>query len=212
MLSNGSNGKMICRSRKSAGSQGALAPFGDHLRERRRQHRPRAAHVNSLPPPNGCLQRNLRPRSVARADMLCGARSFRDARLDRTRARIPSRRQVRRGLPLLLARRRNRQQVGGGSRALRPVGKTRIDHALPWQGIDPGFVAEALADAAARYDLRAVAFDRWRIEDLKRELAAIGVEANLVPHGQGFKDMSPALALLSEPSRSGSYVMGEIRC
>ena len=66
----------------------------------------------------------------------------------------------------------------------------------PGKTIDPGFVAEALADAAARYDLRAVAFDRWRIEDLKRELAAIGVEANLVPHGQGFKDMSPAHALL----------------
>jgi len=67
---------------------------------------------------------------------------------------------------------------------------------IPGKTIDPGFVAEALADAAARYDLRAIAFDRWRIEDLKRELAAIGIELPLVPHGQGFQDMSPAVDVL----------------
>lgn len=67
---------------------------------------------------------------------------------------------------------------------------------IPGSTIDPSFVAEAMAEDAARFDMQAVAYDRWRIEDLKRELAAIGVEMNLVPHGQGFKDMSPAIDVL----------------
>lgn len=67
---------------------------------------------------------------------------------------------------------------------------------IPGKTIDPGFVAEALAEIAATYDLQALAFDRWRIEDLRRELAAIGAELPLVAHGQGFKDMTPALDAL----------------
>lgn len=67
---------------------------------------------------------------------------------------------------------------------------------IPGSTIDPGFVAEAMAEDAARFDIQAVAYDRWRIEDLKRELDRIGADTNLVPHGQGFKDMSPAVDVL----------------
>ncbi|WP_445222112.1 terminase large subunit [Bradyrhizobium sp. Pa8] len=67
---------------------------------------------------------------------------------------------------------------------------------IPGSTIDPGFVAEAMAEDAARFDIQAVAYDRWRIEDLKRELARIGAELPLVPHGQGFRDMSPAVDAL----------------
>ena len=31
------------------------------------------------------------------------------------------------------------------------------------------------------------------MNDLKREIAAIGYDVELVPHGQGFKDMAPAI-------------------
>jgi phage terminase large subunit-like protein len=34
------------------------------------------------------------------------------------------------------------------------------------------------------------------MHDLQRELDAIGAKINLVPHGQGFKDMSPAIDTL----------------
>ncbi|WP_052194884.1 terminase large subunit [Aureimonas altamirensis] len=67
---------------------------------------------------------------------------------------------------------------------------------IPGSTIDPSFVAEAMAEDAARFDIQAIAYDRWRIEDLKRELSAIGLELNLLPHGQGFKDMSPAVDVL----------------
>lgn len=67
---------------------------------------------------------------------------------------------------------------------------------IPGSTIDPGFVAEAMAEDAARFDIQAVAYDRWRIEDLRRELDRIGAALPLVPHGQGFKDMSPAVDVL----------------
>ncbi|WP_026619121.1 phage terminase large subunit-like protein [Ensifer sp. WSM1721] len=67
---------------------------------------------------------------------------------------------------------------------------------VPGKTIDPAAIAEAMAEDAARFDIQAVAYDRWRIEDLRRELSAIGAEMNLVPHGQGFKDMSPAVDVL----------------
>lgn len=67
---------------------------------------------------------------------------------------------------------------------------------MPGATNDPAFVARVIAEAAAQYELKAVAFDRWRIEDLRRELRALGAEVELVPHGQGFKDMSPAVDVL----------------
>lgn len=79
---------------------------------------------------------------------------------------------------------------------------------IPGSTIDPGFVAEAMAEDAARFDIQAVAYDRWRIEDLKRELAAIGAEMNLVPHGQGFKDMSPAVDVLERSVAEGKLRHG----
>jgi phage terminase large subunit-like protein len=59
--------------------------------------------------------------------------------------------------------------------------------------VDYAWVAERLAEISGRYDLRAVRFDRWRIEDMRRELERIGCDVELEEHGQGFKDMSPAI-------------------
>lgn len=59
--------------------------------------------------------------------------------------------------------------------------------------LDPKIVALKIAELHGRYRLRALAFDRWRIEDLRRELDAIGCDVELVPFGQGFQDMSPAV-------------------
>lgn len=67
---------------------------------------------------------------------------------------------------------------------------------IPGATIDPGFVADAIVSAANRYTLTSLAYDRWRIEDLKRELGLFGQTLPLVPHGQGFKEMSPAVDAL----------------
>jgi phage terminase large subunit-like protein len=57
-----------------------------------------------------------------------------------------------------------------------------------------------------RFNVLALAYDRWRIEDLLREFDGAGVQAfkdgekgdglRLVPWGQGFKDMAPAIDAL----------------
>lgn len=67
---------------------------------------------------------------------------------------------------------------------------------IPGSTIDPGFVADALANAAQTYDLKTVAYDRWRIEDLKREIGLLGAAIPLQGFGQGYKDMSPAVDIL----------------
>lgn len=67
---------------------------------------------------------------------------------------------------------------------------------LPGKVIDPALVAEYIADEAARFNIQAIAYDRWRIGDLERELDKLSVELPLVPFGQGYKDMSPAVDVL----------------
>ena len=61
------------------------------------------------------------------------------------------------------------------------------------RAIDKLAVARRLAEIQALVDLQEVAYDRWRIEDFKMQLDNEGIALPLVPFGQGFKDMSPAL-------------------
>jgi phage terminase large subunit-like protein len=65
------------------------------------------------------------------------------------------------------------------------------------QATNPGVVARKIAELAGQYRITSLAFDRWRMHEVKRELEAIGCAVPLVEHGQGFKDMSPAVDVLS---------------
>jgi phage terminase large subunit-like protein len=64
------------------------------------------------------------------------------------------------------------------------------------EATDPKIIALKIAELNGRYQIRTLAFDRWRIADLQRELKAIGCSVPLVPHGQGYRDMSPAVDIL----------------
>lgn len=66
----------------------------------------------------------------------------------------------------------------------------------PGPSVDYRYVAERLAELCDELPVKAIAFDRWRMDVLKRELSAMGVELPLVDFGQGFKDMTPALESL----------------
>jgi len=72
-------------------------------------------------------------------------------------------------------------------------------------------VAKKIAEVHAEYNLKELAFDRWRIDDLIRELDRIGVDCfkegetnynpdalKLVPFGQGYKDMNPAVEAVED--------------
>lgn len=64
----------------------------------------------------------------------------------------------------------------------------------PGRAISKLAVIKRLVEISQVFDLQAVAYDRWRIEDLK-QLAADNEIAlpTMVPYGQGYKDMSPAI-------------------
>ena len=78
----------------------------------------------------------------------------------------------------------------------------------PGRAIDYGYVARTIAEIASDYEVRGLAYDRWRIDNLIRELDAVGLASyvdgkdtapnglRLVPFGQGFKDMAPAIDAL----------------
>lgn len=66
----------------------------------------------------------------------------------------------------------------------------------PGASVDYAVVAEQLCEWCDDYQVAAVAFDRWRIDVLQKEVARLGRELPLQPFGQGFKDMSPALDTL----------------
>lgn len=76
--------------------------------------------------------------------------------------------------------------------------------------IDYEIVIRDLCDALQDCHIKAVSFDRWRIDIFKKDLDRLGIEWPMVPHGQGFKDMSPALdalegALLNGKMRHGNH-------
>lgn len=67
----------------------------------------------------------------------------------------------------------------------------------PGATVDYEFVVADMLDILSNAsELVSLAFDRWRIDVLKKEIERAGVDLPLVPFGQGFKDMSPALESL----------------
>lgn len=80
--------------------------------------------------------------------------------------------------------------------------------ATPGATVDYEVVAAEIAEIAGDIDLQAIAFDRWRIDLLQKELDRLGVSLPLVPFGQGFKDMSPALDTLEAELLNGRIAHG----
>ncbi len=89
--------------------------------------------------------------------------------------------------------------------------KQGLIRTCPGSTVEYDFVAERLAELVAKYPkLRAIAYDRWRIALLQKELTRIGAKVPLVEWGQGFKDMSPAVEaaeadLLNKKIRHGGH-------
>jgi phage terminase large subunit-like protein len=77
--------------------------------------------------------------------------------------------------------------------------------ATPGPTVRYGYVAAEISKLSREFDIQAMGFDRWRIDDFKQDLA--DVDANfpvpLEPFGQGFKDMSPAIEWFAELALTG---------
>ncbi len=79
--------------------------------------------------------------------------------------------------------------------------------APPGRTVDYAFIAQFIADLCSRYNVKGLAYDRWRMSNLLKEFQGISFAAyidggkeedaqdglRLVPFGQGFKDMAPAI-------------------
>lgn len=64
----------------------------------------------------------------------------------------------------------------------------------PGRAISRLHVLQRVAQICERFDVQSIAFDRWRAEDFQQLAQEHGVPLPpMVPFGQGFKDMSPAL-------------------
>jgi len=79
-------------------------------------------------------------------------------------------------------------------------------HAPPGKTIDYRHVVRRLGEISADFEYAAIGYDRWRIDDLRRELDDEGIDLPLVEFGQGFKDMAPAVEKIEE-----RILNGEIR-
>lgn len=80
--------------------------------------------------------------------------------------------------------------------------------AKPGKTIDYRWVAKQIGELTKLYDIQAIAFDRWRIDDLERELEAESVDVPLISHGQGFQDMNPAVEALEDDLLDGKLRHG----
>lgn len=88
--------------------------------------------------------------------------------------------------------------------------RQKLLEATPGAAIDKRYIVRRLAEIVATFDLQAVAYDRWGINDLKVILADEGIELPLVPWGQGFASMGPAVdafetAMLAGTLRHGMH-------
>jgi len=80
----------------------------------------------------------------------------------------------------------------------------------PGKVIDYAHVAKDIGGLTADLPIAAIGFDRWRMDRMQAALDGQGVKLPLKEHGQGYKDMAPALDaleadLLQERVRHGGH-------
>lgn len=83
--------------------------------------------------------------------------------------------------------------------------------APPGRAVDYGYIAEKIGEIDSKFKILGIAYDRWRIETMLKEMDRAGLiffvdkkdnefeeGIRLVPWGQGFKDMAPAVDALEK--------------
>lgn len=64
------------------------------------------------------------------------------------------------------------------------------------RAIDKTAIIHRLAEIASMFDIKGLAYDRWRLEDLQKLITDEGISVALKAWGQGFRDMGPAVDAL----------------
>ena len=76
---------------------------------------------------------------------------------------------------------------------------------VPGPTIRFGFVAAELSKLSREFDIRALGYDQWRIDDFKHDLVEVDADfpVPLEPFGQGYRSMSPAIEWFAELALTG---------
>lgn len=77
----------------------------------------------------------------------------------------------------------------------------------PGRAVSRLAVLQRLVHLASQFDIQAIAYDRWRIEDLRTLAADAGLTLPpLIEFGQGYRDMSPAIEAFEAALLNGQLV------
>lgn len=107
--------------------------------------------------------------------------------------------------PELLVEEHSKRDFGSGNRRYEEWAKDGWLELTPGRSINPEWIAAKVGEISGQFRILGLAYDRWRIADFLRHLDAAGLEAHaeeegqglrLVPWGQGFRDMAPAVDAL----------------
>jgi phage terminase large subunit-like protein len=86
--------------------------------------------------------------------------------------------------------------------------KKGLMRTTPGSSVDYEAVAKDMQEIVEGLPIVGIAFDRWRIEYLKKELEALGIDLPLIEWGQGFKDMTPAIDEIESQLLDGKVAHG----
>lgn len=79
---------------------------------------------------------------------------------------------------------------------------------VPGKTIAYSFVAKQIGEILKTFHVETIAFDRWRIDDMIRELDAEGVDVKMQPHAQSFQDMNPSIETWVDDCLEGRLMHG----
>jgi phage terminase large subunit-like protein len=75
---------------------------------------------------------------------------------------------------------------------------------------DPRAIVQTIGEVNMLHPIQGLAFDRWRMAEIKRELESAGLSRiPLIEHGQGYKDMSPAVDCVERLVSTGKLIHGD---
>jgi phage terminase large subunit-like protein len=73
----------------------------------------------------------------------------------------------------------------------------------PGKVLDYDFLAADIGSLLSGMEFGRIAYDRWRIDVMRQSLARLGVMVEMMPFGQGFQSMSPAIDVFEELAMAG---------
>jgi len=79
---------------------------------------------------------------------------------------------------------------------------------VPGAVLNYDFLAADIGDLSSKVGFTRIAYDQWRIEVFKQSMARMGVMVELMPFGQGFKSMSPAIEVFEQLAMEGKLRHG----